>query len=126
VFYRVHNSVTFGYKSRGKGRSHELVVRLHCIYIIALCYNSCRHENNTESIPFLSVTLLTLSLCSPPSSPSSPSFFCFDLYFFCSIFLTTKKLLQPSQRDCLGCFNLGKRRRKQRALTMNISCYHQL
>jgi hypothetical protein len=32
----------------------------------------------------------------------------------------------PSQRDCLGCFILGKRRRKQRALTMNISCYHQL
>jgi hypothetical protein len=32
-----------------------------------------------------------------------------------------------SQRDCLGCFNLEKkRRRKQRALTMNISCYHQL
>jgi len=32
----------------------------------------------------------------------------------------------PSQRDCLRCFSLGKRRRKQRALTMNISCYHQL
>jgi hypothetical protein len=31
-----------------------------------------------------------------------------------------------SQRDCLGCFSLGKRKRKQRALTMNISCYHQL
>jgi hypothetical protein len=32
----------------------------------------------------------------------------------------------PSLRDCLGCFSLGKRQRKQRALTMNISCYHQL
>ena len=33
---------------------------------------------------------------------------------------------KPSQRDSLGCFSLVKRRRKQRALTMNISCYHQL
>jgi hypothetical protein len=32
----------------------------------------------------------------------------------------------PSQRDCLGCFSLGKRKRKQQALTMNISCYHKL
>jgi hypothetical protein len=28
---------------------------------------------------------------------------------------------KPSQRDCLGCFNQGRRRRKQRVLTMNIS-----